>query len=142
MKTTIVSLVLASIVGLMYCSDDSLAVTQEPEDKELRALLTKRRDLAKAYVEAITERVNSDTRERDPISLGRIIQARQSLTRAELELAGSKEERIAILEQALAAYLQFKEQLSVRDESHDAIFQTEFVCLGIQIELYKAKKDQ
>ena len=50
MKTAILSLVLASIAGLMYCGDESLAGTQEPEDKELRVLLEARRNTLKEVV--------------------------------------------------------------------------------------------
>ena len=50
MKTMILTVVLASIAELMYCSDASLAVTQEAEDKELRVLLEARRDTLREAV--------------------------------------------------------------------------------------------
>jgi hypothetical protein len=94
MKTTILSLVLASIAGFMYCSDDSLAVTQEPEDKELRALLESRRDTLKQATEMLFVRYRS-MRDADIYSLTRL---NAEMLEAELLLAESTESRIKLLE--------------------------------------------
>ena len=50
MRRTTLSLVLLLIVGLIPFGQGSLAVTQESEDKELRALLKSRREALKVIV--------------------------------------------------------------------------------------------
>ena len=96
MKTTILSLVLVSIAGLMYFSDESLAVTQEPEDKELQTLMETRRDTLKEVVRLADVRSQTGT-----ITANELLMAQTALLEAELELAKSQQERIAILEKML-----------------------------------------
>ena len=55
MKRTILSLVLVLIVGLIHFSEDSLAVTQESEEKELWSFLESRRDALRAIVLYLTQ---------------------------------------------------------------------------------------
>lgn len=86
MRTTILSLVLASIAGLVYCGEESLAgfgrrsqqcrtccpviierrpeippAVQDSEDPELRALLEARRDALKEVVRLVDVRFQSGT---------------------------------------------------------------------------------
>ena len=98
MKITILSLVLASIAGLMYFSDESMAGTQEPEDPELRALLEARRDTLKEVVQ-----ISNPMKHASGVSVAEMSAANMSLLEAELELTESQQERIAIFEKTLAA---------------------------------------
>jgi hypothetical protein len=112
MKTTILSLVLASIAGFMHCSNESLAVTQEPEDKELRALLEARRDTLKQLVTLSQARINSEAG-RDPSLLLHLSEYQQELQLAELDVAQSKAERIGIIEKTLIGQKALEIQLKV-----------------------------
>lgn len=139
MKTTIVSIVLASILGLMYCSNPSMAVTQKPEDKELRALLTKRRDHLQLYYKAVSSQMRVAIN-RDMMSIRRMVEARELLVRAELDLANLREERIALLERALAEMLEIKDLVAKRATASDDLYLLESECVRLEIELHKTRK--
>ena len=139
MKTTILSLVLASIAGLMYFSDESLAVTQESEDKELRALLETRRDTLKQLVTLTQARMNSEVA-RDPSHLLHLSEYMQELQLAELDLARSKAERIALIEEMLNNQKAIEKQLKQRSEPSDVVLLTTAARMKTEIDLYKAKK--
>lgn len=112
MKITILSLVLASIAGLMYFSDESLAVTQEPEDKELQTLMETRRDTLKEVVRLVDVRFKTGT-----MTANKLLMAQTALLEAELELAKSQHERIAIFEKMLEAQTEVERILSAIAES-------------------------
>jgi hypothetical protein len=139
MRRTTLSLVLLLIVGLIPFGQGSLAVTQESEDKELRALLKSRREALKVIV------ANQHTR----LHLGRegfsayadlIIE----MMHVDVELARSKQERIAVIEASLGILVdaedrleaQFKNGLS--DSSEVLIAKAD--RLKVEIELHKAQK--
>lgn len=96
MKNAILPLVLASIAGLMYSGDESLAGTQEPEDKELQALLEARRDTLKEVLAIIKVQMNAGQD-----SIFELSRANTLLLEAELEAASSQQEAIESLERAL-----------------------------------------
>ncbi len=142
MKSTILSLVLASVLGLMYGNPNS-GIIQEPDDLELRTLLTKRRDHLQKYHEVISARMKL-ARTRDPEDSLRVMQARELLLRSELELASSVGERIALLERALADMEEFKDnynKISLTEGGRYSLL-LESECLRIEIELHKTKKAQ
>lgn len=139
MKRTILSLVLVMIVGLIRFGEGSLAVTQESEDKELRALLESRRDALRSVVADQHTRLQIGTAEL-PVYDEMIIE----VMNVELELARTKEERIAIIEATLAGFIK-------REEYHEAKFNagvggtsviliTKATRLKVEIELHKARK--
>ena len=119
----------------------SSAVTQEPEDKELRALLESRRDALKSVLKTQRER----GRQGSEGSLG-IAGIVSDLMDVELELARTKEERIAIIEASLAMHVQIEQdresavKARVVSRSDFLVFKAD--GLKIEIELYKAKKDK
>ena len=141
MKTTIVSIVLASILGLMYSSNPSMAVTQEPEDQELHTLLTKRRDHLQTYHNVVSTRMRVSS-VRDTKDSRIVVEVRELLLQAELDLASSKEERIALLERALAEMLEFKDTVIKRTSGWDESSFFESECVRLEIELHKTKKAQ
>ena len=139
MKTTILSLVLASIAGLMYCGDESLAVTQEPEDKELRALQESRRDTLKEVVAILDQAHQSGT-----IKVDEVLKANSALLEAELELATSQQERIAIFEKMLEAQTEIESSWSGKVNTGQArmtdLLTATAARIKTEIDLYKAKK--
>jgi hypothetical protein len=139
MKRTILCLVSVLIVGLIHFSEDSLAVTQESEDKELRALLTSRRDALRAIVLNQHARIQTgteDLREYDEM----VIEAMN----VELELARTKEERIAIIEAILAGFVKREEyqeaKLNAGVGGTSVMLITKATRLKVEIELHKARK--
>jgi hypothetical protein len=98
MKTMIVPLVLASIAGVLYGSDESLANTQEPEDHELRELVEARRDTLKEVVSLINEQEDVGR-----VSISEVSRANTSFFEADLEAARTPKERIACFQRAYEA---------------------------------------
>ena len=145
MKTTILALVLASIVGLMYCSDESLAVTQETEDKELRVLQESRRDTLKRVEVILDSKFKSGL-----TTANEVLNARIPLLEAELELARSQQERIAIFEKMLEVQTEVERNLSGMVNSGGGregagpvdLLTATAARIKAEIDLYKAKKDQ
>ena len=142
MKTTILSLVLASIAGLMYFSDESLAVAQEPEDKELQTLMETRRDTLKEVVRLVDVRFKTGT-----MTANKLLMAQTALLEAELELAKSQHERIAIFEKMLEAQTEVERILNeiVASGGREGAGRSElFIAtadrMKAEIDLYKAKK--
>ena len=139
MKTAILSLVLASIAGLMYCGDESLAGAQEPEDKELRALLEARRDVLKDAVNILNEKFREGGS-----SLDAVVAANVALLEAELELPVSKEERLLVLQQLLKQHSRLEQRMEEvlehgvgRPEDY---LTAKAARLKVEIELHKARK--
>lgn len=140
MKSTILSLVLASVVGLMI-GNPGVPVTQEPEDQELLALLTKRRDHLQKYYQVTSSRMGVE-KTMAPEMIFRVGEARGLLLQAELDLAASREERIAILERTLTDMRELTDRVTKRGFTPDASFLFESECAKLEIELYKTKKAQ
>ena len=139
MKRTILSLILVLIVGLIRFGEGSLAVTQESEDKELRALLESRRDALRAVV----------LNQHDGIQTGRgespqYDEMMIEVMNVELELARTKEERIAIIEATLAGFIKREEIQEAKFNAGvggaSVILITKATRLKVEIELHKARK--
>ena len=139
MKTTMVVLLLASISGLVYCSHLGMADTQKPEDKELRALLTARRDALKAVMADHVARFQQDT-EDSPANAALIME----LMHVDLELARTKSERLAIIEASLEILVEretFQEaKVKASLSSSTSLSMAKADRLKLEIELHKARK--
>ena len=139
MKRTILSLVLALIVGLIHFGEDSLAVTQESEDKELRVLLTSRRDALKAVLQNRFTRFQQGTEE-----FGVYADIIIETMKVDLELARTKEERIAVIESFLAMLVDREKRLEAMANAQLAGSSSLFIAradrLKVEIELHKARK--
>lgn len=139
MKTTVVVLVLASIIGLFDCSHPSMAVSEESEDKELRGLLMARRDALKAVLADRVKLLQRGT-EDSPAYADLIIE----LMNVDLELAKTKNERIAIVESSLEMFVEreklqeAKVKASLSSSASLSIAKAD--RLKLEIELYKARK--
>jgi hypothetical protein len=139
MKIMILSVVLASIAGLMYCSAESQAVVQESEDKELRSLLEARRDTLKQLVLVAEAAINAETI-RDPERMRLFSDYMHELQLAELDLAQSKAERIAIIEKMVMSQKKLEMWLEQREESEASILMATAARIKAEIDLHKAKK--
>lgn len=108
-------------------------------DNELRMLLVARRDvLNEALESAIASLDASDGRGVGDLW---VIEALQSeLSKAELELAESKQDRIDVLTQALERISFFEEQLVSRGEPKLHHLRVKAERLRVEIELHKVKK--
>ena len=139
MKRTILCLVSVLIVGLIHFGEDSLAVTQESEDKELRALLTSRRDALKTVLQNHLAMMEQDYAE-SPMYADFIVE----MMHVDLELARTKDERIAIIEASLAMLVdREKHKEAMVDaalESPSLLFIAKADRLKVEIELHKARK--
>lgn len=139
MKTTVVVLVLVSIIGLFDCSHPSMAVTQESEDKELRGLLMARRNALKAVLADRVKLFQQGT-EDSPAYADLIIE----LMNVDLELAKTKNERIAIVESSLEMFVErekLQEAKVKANLSSSALLSiAKADRLKLEIELYKARK--
>ena len=139
MKRTILSLVLVLIVGLMHFGEDSLAVTQESEDKELRALLTSRRDALTAIV--VNQHARFQTGQQKFSAYADMV---IEMMNVDLELARTKKERIAIIEASLATLVDGEKSLEAKfkiglSDSPEVLI-AKAARLKVEIELYKARK--
>ena len=139
MKRTVLSLVLVMIVGLIRFGEGSLAVTQESEDKELRALLESRRDAIRLVVADQHARLQTGKGE-SPMYNEMIIEAMN----VELELARTKEERIAVIEATLAGFIKREANQEAKFNAGvggtSVIMITKATRLKVEIELHKARK--
>ena len=142
MKTKILSLVLASIAGLMFCSDESLAGSQEPEDEELRALLEARRDTLKEVVALI----KAQTEGGGEVSIFDQSRANTLLLEADLETARTPQERIASFERALEAQAGIERLLKIGEElavgSREELLMATAARMKAQNELYREKNGE
>lgn len=139
MKRTILSLVLVLIAGLMHVGKDSFAVTQESEDKELRALLESRRDALRTVLQNHLAMMEQDYAE-PPMYADLIVE----IMHVDLELARTKEERIAIIEEPFAMLVKRekdqKDRVDAALESESSLFIARADRLKVEIELHKARK--
>lgn len=139
MKATIVSLVLASIAGLMYCGDESLAGIQEPEDKELQAWLEARRDTLNKVLAIL--KAQADAGQGSIIELSR---ANTLLLEAELEAASSQKEATECFERALEVQAGIEETFKAMEEVGVGSWGDRLMAtadrMKVEIDLYKAKK--
>ncbi len=139
MKRTILFLVLVMIVGLIHFGEDSLAVTQESEDKELRVLLTSRRDALKAILQNRFTRFQQGTEEF--VMYADIV---IEMMKVDLELARTKEERIAVIEASLEMLVDREKRLEAMVdaalESSSLLLIAKADRLKVEIELHKARK--
>ena len=139
MKTMILTVVLASIAELMYCSDASLAVTQEAEDKELRVLLEARRDTLREAVRFTKSRCENGI-----MSIADLSKANISLLDAELELAKNQQERIEIFEKTLEVQIHVesvvKAMVMASEGSTDQLLIATADRMKAEIDLYRAKE--
>ena len=149
MKTTILSLVLASIAGLISGGEESLAGTQEPDDKELRALLEARRDTLKKAIAMMGQRLESTQRvsaRTQNFSAPEVNRAHAALLEAELALAKSQHGRIAIFEKmletqaCLEAILEAQVTVGLGDASQIAVFKA--ARMKAEIDLYNEKNGE
>ena len=131
------------IVGLIHFGEDSLAVTQDPEDKELRALLTSRRDALHDALKAVL----ANQGVRFPQGSGESSEHADlimELMNVDLELSRTKEERIAITEAILALIIKREEyqeaQIRAGLDRTSAMLITKANRLKVEIELHKARK--
>ena len=127
------------IVGLIHFGEDSLAVTQESEDKELRVLLTSRRDALKAVLQNRFTRFQQGTEE-----FGVYADIIIETMKVDLELARTKEERIAVIESFLAMLVDREKRLEAMANAQLAGSSSLFIAradrLKVEIELHKARK--
>ena len=108
-------------------------------DNELQLLLEARRDVLKEALEsAIVFMQAVDTRGVE--DLWAIETFQTELSKAELELAESKQDRIDVLTQALERISDFEEQLEMRGERKSHQLRIKAERLRIEIELHKVKK--
>lgn len=139
MKKTIVSLVVVLIVGLIHLGEDSLAVTQESEDKELRTLLESRRDVLKAVLQNQLALLHQGDAE-SPAYADMVIE----VMNVDLELARTKDERIAIIEASLAMLVDREKYQEAKVNaalgSSSSLFIAQADRLKVEIELHKARK--
>lgn len=117
---------------------DNAAAAPHVEDPELRALLEARRDTMKELV-----RIKESASEVGAGSVREVAVANIALAEAELELARSKDQRIAILEQLLERQRELEQvQQAMRDSGagqHEDFFAAKAARLKAEIELHKAR---
>ena len=108
-------------------------------DNELQLLLEARRDVLKAASE--TARIYLDIRqERSPEDYWDIVKLEVELSKLELELAQTKQDRIDVLKKTLEVVTDMEEQLEIQNglKLFDLLVKAE--RLRIEIELHKVKK--
>jgi hypothetical protein len=134
-----VVLVIASVVGLVDCSHSSMAVTQESEDKELRALLTARREALKSVMADHVARFQQGT-EDSPANADLVME----LMHVDLELARTKNDRIAIIESSLETLVEREKFVEAKVKaslsSSTSLSMAKADRLKLEIELHKARK--
>lgn len=108
-------------------------------DNELRKLLEARRDVLKEALESAGVYLQA-RQERGVEDLWQIVKLAVELSKAELELAESKQDRIDVLTHALEVVAELEEQLTSRGESRIVQLQLKAERLRIEIELHKVKK--
>ncbi len=144
MKTTILYLVVASMAGMEHCSDESPAAMQEPENKELQALLEARRDTLKELAGVVEMHpVTVEHGRRLAARFADVLEVNTQLLQAELECARSAEERIACFERALEAQRKIERRLVAMAETGSVVPSDVFIAtaarMKAEIELTREK---
>lgn len=138
MKTVV--LIMAIVVSALMITSgiNHAATTHTPEDAELRALLESRREVLKSLSEVMKQRAAAGSG-----ILNDVTDINSELLDVELELARTKDERVALLEAALVSQVQIEQRVQSMFNSGVLNLSDNLVSqanrLKIEVELHKAK---
>jgi outer membrane protein TolC len=91
-----------------------LPLAEEPKDTRLKELLKERVETLRKVVEIVSQQYKLGG-----VGIGQVVQAQQSLLRAELDLCDSDKERIAVLEKLVSLMKDHEKIAAARFKSGD-----------------------